>query len=249
MALTDNLVSYWKLDEASGDALDAHGSSTLTEHGTGGVGSAAGVISNARDFESSDSDYFDHADSTDLSAGDIDFTFAAWVKLESDAASMTVLAKGDWNANGEYSFRWNSYTWAFEVCSGSGFAGYTLLTEHTIDYVTGAWYYVVFWHDSVNNLIGISANNATPVTTSYSGGVYDGSGAFNLGRQLGNGRHMDGLIDEVGFWKRVLTSQERTDLYSSGAGLAYPFSTFSAASFPFLAHHEPRIRRGHVLAY
>ena len=35
-------------------------------------------------------------------------------------------------------------------------------------------------------------------------------------------RYWDGLIDEVGFWKRILTAQEKTNLYNAGAGLAYP---------------------------
>jgi len=32
---------------------------------------------------------------------------------------------------------------------------------------------------------------------------------------------MDGRVDEVGFWKRVLTAQERTNLYNAGAGNTY----------------------------
>ena len=35
---------------------------------------------------------------------------------------------------------------------------------------------------------------------------------------------MKGRIDEVGFWKRVLTSSERSLLYNGGVGLTYPFS-------------------------
>ena len=34
----------------------------------------------------------------------------------------------------------------------------------------------------------------------------------------------DGLIDEVGLWRRVLTPAERTTLYNCGAGLTYPFA-------------------------
>ncbi len=231
MALIDNLVSYWKLDEASGDALDAHGSNTLTEHGTGGVGTAAGIINNARSFVVADSDYFDHTDNTDLSTGDIDFTFAGWLKLTSDLTQQTFVSKGDWGIGGEYSIVWNAFTWKLEVCSGSGFANYTVLNDNSITYVSGVWYYLIWWHDSVNNLIGIAVNDATPVTTAYSAGVWDGTGSFNIGRQTGNGRHMDGLIDEVGFWKRMLSPSERTALYNSGAGFAYPF-TSTPASLP-----------------
>ena len=34
----------------------------------------------------------------------------------------------------------------------------------------------------------------------------------------------DGLIDEVGYWKRTLTPAERTTLYDFGRGLTYPFA-------------------------
>ena len=44
MALTDNLVSYWKLDESSGNAADSVGSNTLTNTGTATY--AAGKINN-----------------------------------------------------------------------------------------------------------------------------------------------------------------------------------------------------------
>ena len=53
-------------------------------------------------------------------------------------------------------------------------------------------------------------------TNPFAIGVW--TGAFPSG-------NMDGLIDEVGFWKRTLTSGERTQLYNSGNGLAYPFSS------------------------
>lgn len=33
----------------------------------------------------------------------------------------------------------------------------------------------------------------------------------------------DGRLDGIGIWKRVLTAQERTELYHGGVGLQYPF--------------------------
>ena len=35
----------------------------------------------------------------------------------------------------------------------------------------------------------------------------------------------DGMMDEIGVWSRALTATEVTELYNSGNGLAYPFST------------------------
>ncbi len=51
----------------------------------------------------------------------------------------------------------------------------------------------------------------------------DGAGEFQVGAISSTSLWWNGSIDEFGFWKRVLTSQERTDLYAAGAGLTYPF--------------------------
>lgn len=48
---------------------------------------------------------------------------------------------------------------------------------------------------------------------------------FTIGGAFeGANRHMNGDIDEIGIWSRIITSGEVTSLYNSGAGLAYPFT-------------------------
>ena len=56
MALIDSLGGYWKMDEASGDALDSHGSNNLTDNDTVAA-STDGKINGARDFEKGFSEY------------------------------------------------------------------------------------------------------------------------------------------------------------------------------------------------
>ena len=70
MALTDNLISAWELSEASGNAIDSHGSNDLTDNGSVGTGTGL-VYGTARHFDGSD-DGFNIIDNTDLSVGDID---------------------------------------------------------------------------------------------------------------------------------------------------------------------------------
>jgi hypothetical protein len=41
----------------------------------------------------------------------------------------------------------------------------------------------------------------------------------------------DGMIDEIGVWSRALTSGEVTQLYNSGAGLQYPFTSNNTSAF------------------
>jgi len=226
MALTDNLISHWNLDEASGNALDAHGGNTLTETG-GTIASTTGKVGNARDFEAGDTEYFEIADNTDLSTGDIDFTIAAWVKFET-LGNYAIISK--WTPTGNQREYELGYTaggtnrFRFQV-STNGSTTVTLSASTFGAPSTGVWYFLTAWHDATNNQLGIAVNAGTPDTVSHTTGVFNGTSAFAMGaRPSAVGDYWDGLIDEVGFWKRVLTSDERTALYNGGAGLAYPFS-------------------------
>ncbi len=222
MALIDNLVAYWPLDEASGNAIDAHGSNDLSDQNT--VGSATGLITNARDFENGSAEYFNLTDNADMSTGDIDFTFSCWVKAESLSSAQFVLCKANFFSTSEYGIWWESDRFRWRAGTS------TTVADNYGALSTGTWANVVAWHDSVNNIVGIAVNAGTANTQSYSSGVSDTGEEFRIGSDSqGFFIKWDGLICEVGFWKRVLTSTERTDLYNSGAGLAYPFSGGAAS--------------------
>lgn len=251
MALTDSLVAYWKLDEASGPRADSHGSNTLTDNNT--VASAAGKVATAGDFEFSNQEYLSRADNADLSTGDIDFTLQAWVRLESETADGYSAIMGKWGAAGgrEYLLYYlNGVGFSFSVSSNG--TNPTDLTSGFGTQTNGTWYLIHAWHDAANNQLGISVNAGTPTTTSYSAGVFDSGSEFVIGRNTGGGPggYFDGLIDEVGFWKRVLTSGERTQLYNGGSGLAYPLSTgvtvTPAAAAAKAAAVAPSVRLGSV---
>jgi hypothetical protein len=221
VALTDSLIAYWSLDEASGNALDSHGSNDLTDNNT--VGSATGKVGNARDFEQGNEENFSRADNTDLSTGDIDFTFNVWVKLESKAGGNIVVAK--WDA-GQFEFELfyaiadDNWRW---LLSFDGSNQKIIESANNSAPATGVWQMLTVWHDSVNNVGGIAINAGTPVTSSHTTGVRDGTSAFRVGMLTGSSNAFDGLIDELGFWKRVLTSAERTELYNNGSGRDYNY--------------------------
>lgn len=232
-ALHDNLISYYQLNEASGDALDSHGSNNLTDTNT--VGSAAGLVGNARDFELGNTERFTHTDNADFSVGDIAFTFAGWFKLESTAQFMGLLGKSTDSTNREYLLYFdppnNNSLRASVTHDGSTNSniaiGLSLLT-------TGVWYYGLFQHDPVNNTLRVIVNdNWSDVPASHSTGVFNGTGNFYLGSVHGAGTLLDfdGLLDEWGYWKRLLTKSEITFLYNNGAGRAYAdLATFNPTS-------------------
>lgn len=216
MALKSSLISYWKCDEASGNLLDAHGSNELTDTNT--VTSDTGKINDARQFTAANSEYFTIADNASISTGDIDFTFAAWVYLDSKAANRRIIAKTDNGSNTEYQLTYRQSVDRFDFYIANGTIG--VEANNLGSPSTATWYFIVAWHDSVANTMNIQVNNGTADS-----GATGGTGPTDTAQDLQVGRlaseYMDGRIDEIAFWKRTLSDSERTQLYNGGSGLSY----------------------------
>lgn len=220
MSLLTDLVSHWKLNEASGTRADSHGSNDLTDNNT--VTSATGKIGDAGDFEADNTEYLTRADNSSLSLGaDVDFTIAAWVNPETVVGG--VVDKRTNNTTGiEYSLAFNGGLARLSIGNGS-----TNTFVEGGSFSAGTWYFLVAWHSSADNKIYIQIDNGTPVEAAWTGGTQDTTAELRIGRAANN--YFDGLIDSVSFWKRVLTSDERTSLYNSGNGLDYPFSVAASS--------------------
>lgn len=226
--LLTSLISYYKMDEASGTRVDSVVASAndLTDNNT--VTSAAGKISNAGQFTRANSEYLSHADNASLSTGDIDFTWAAWVYMDSKPAQTLYIIdkEGAASTDVEYMLRWTDYLDRFDFFTGG--SSYINVTANTLGAPSlSTWYLIIVWHDSVANTINIQVNNGT-VDSVGTGGVAppDTTNPVYIGARTNGGpsNFWDGRIDEVGFWKRVLTATERTNLYNGGAGVTYPFT-------------------------
>lgn len=68
---------------------------------------------------------------------------------------------------------------------------------------------IEWYHDSVNNRIAISANGGNFITESWSKGIYSPSSPPPL--LVGN---TAGKIKRLGLWNRILTPEERSQLYT-----------------------------------
>jgi hypothetical protein len=216
-SLLTDLVSYWKLDEASGNALDAHGSNELTET-SGTIASTTGIINGARDIEAADTEYFNLADNATISAGDIDLTWQVWVNLESKSGDMFIVNK--WGtSNFEYRIYYDSSSDRFVFgVSTNGTNEVTVPADNLGAPSLSTTYHILAWHDATANTLNIRVNNGTVDSTSHSGGIRDGSSPLRFSHSFD---WLDGWIDEIGLWKRVLTSEEQDALWNSGSGLSY----------------------------
>lgn len=229
--LITSLIAHWKLDEESGTRYDSYGSNDLADGNTV-LYSYNGKLGSAGDFEASNSEYLYLADNASLSMGDVDMSLCCWVYLESLPGSNTDMGLiSKWaSGNNEYALCCNNTSgtirFRFSVRNTDNSA--TTTANATLTPTTSKWYFVAAYHDATANTIGCSATEsgsalAAFVTASTSGGVRDGTAAFELGRYEG-GSYLDGLLDSVSVWKRTLTAAEWSWLYHSGKGDDFPFS-------------------------
>lgn len=224
MALLDNIIAYWKLEESSGNRADEVGSNTLSDINT--VTGNTGKLGDAAQFTRANVEYLSISDNTDLSTGDIDFSFSFWLYLDVKNVTMQILSK--WlSSGGNQAYVCNYDTIGDRLqflVSSTGSGGVTTVVANNFGAVsTGTFIFVVCWHDAAANTINIQINNGTVNSAAHSGGVFDGTAEFRIGTLGDENNPVDGRIDAVGFWKKVLSSGERTLLYNSGNGLDHPF--------------------------
>lgn len=153
--------------------------------------------------------------------GDIDFTIAAWVYLDTKTANRPILAK--WNATDfEYKLEYRSGPDRFTF-----FVSSTGTTSVSVELSSGPnaaqWYFIIAWHDAAANTINIMVNDDSAQSVAHTLGVRDGTSSFRMGHDIAASTFMDGRVDSVSIWKELLTAAEKTWLYNGGAGRDYPF--------------------------
>jgi len=228
--LTTGLVSYWELEESSGEnRIDAHGTNDLTDSTT--VASATGKVGNGADFEASNSEYLFRADNPSLSIT-TSYSTSFWIKYETTPGSgrYSYIAKAD-GGNGQTSYEvWTNWSTGklmlFQSDDGSGGTN----TEDGVTWSpsTATWYHVVTTYNTATTTAKFYINGSqqgSDVTSFDQASIYDGNKDFNLGctfvTEAARGNFTDGIMDQVGLWGKVLTSSEITELYNSGNGLVY----------------------------
>lgn len=217
-SLLTDLVAWWSMDEASGNRADSHsGGHTLTD--TGSVGSATAKQSNGADFEESSSHYLDLSDGSPFDFGDADFTFAFWFNPESTSGTDYIIDHFDNSSEGFFIATTAAGNINFRVYS----SGLQVNFTHATSLSNGTWYFVVVYHDSTSNEVGVSLDNGSFLTASCAVGPGDPATNFRIGSRRDNAvNELDGILDEVASWSRLLTSDEITELFNSGSAIPYP---------------------------
>ena len=172
----------------------------------------------ARSFELDNSEFLSTNDIAALSHGDVDFSYSCWFYLDTAASTYQELLR-KWSGSGDNreSVLYTSGSKFVWDVSPTGTVTLKRVTNGTV-LATGQWYHVYLEHDAANNHIGISVDDNTMVTTANTDGVNDGNAPFRFSHSSSS---FDGRMASIGFWKRLLTTAERTEMINSGSGLAY----------------------------
>lgn len=221
--LAGGLVSYYTMDETSGNRADSHGPNTLTDNNT--VLSAAGKKSNAADFESANSESLSIADGSQ-SGMDVsgDFSIALWFNPESLPGSNTERDLVSKWATGQLSYKFATYnnagtqTIGADVTSDGSTSSFKSV-NHTL--TTGTFQHLVLVYRASAGAFDFYVDGKSlGSTTGSATSVFNGTASFRVGAS-DFGDYSDGVIDEVSFHARALGYGDVLDLYNEGNAITY----------------------------
>lgn len=228
-SLETDLEAFWKLEEASGATRLDETANSYDLSDTGTVVQQAGKLGNAASFDTGNR-YLQVASTGTFNFGaNADFMIAGWIYLDDKASSYTFWSKDESTADRGWHVRYSSGPDRFTFAYSDD--GSTLNTEHA-DILgspsASTWYFIVAYHDGVNDEVGISVNGGAFDTASHSLGINQSLQEFTVGGHWSSTTLINrakGDTDAVGIWSRILTTAELSTLYNGGNGREAAFTT------------------------
>jgi hypothetical protein len=223
MALSDNLVAYYKLDESSGNASDSVGSRTLTNTNT--VSYATAKINNGADFGASNADkrLLYTTDSYGITTGAI--TLTGWVKMNTEISSGNPrFFEHRYGASGIANYvEYNYNGGTRQIRIGRDISGVNINTVNsTVTLGTTNWYHFAMAFDGSTIEGYINGSSIGTVGSTQTGSTT--SDGFCIGATVNGFLFASAVVDEVGMWNRRLSSDDVSKIYNAGRGNQYPFT-------------------------
>ena len=223
MALTDGLISYYKMDTGSGTtAFDSVWTNdwTLIENPIW----TTGKINDWLNFTKVENQRIDLWTQIPVDFTDSDFSIWFWFEpnsLSDDQAYYTAYGR-------DFSFEYRDSISSFRA------SFYDWSNSHPVTYqttTTWVWYYFVFTRSKTSGTV-LYVNWINEWTNSYTGNWNESFSSSQydttrIGSREGwRERRADWLLDELWIWNRALTQAEVTELYNNWDGLQYWTWTF-----------------------
>lgn len=215
MSILNGLVSYWKLDEISGDQVyDSYGN--INGVSSGVTISQFGKINHSCLFSGGTNiDFGNPQDLVSESGG----TISAWFFLN-DNDSHVLISKGNYTTDRNgfvcsvYSSQPGYLSVGLELANSSSYvlAGYGI-----IDFNDSWAFYTATWDGNyltcyINGVAGNPAEQTLIPSVNVNNLTF-GKDNVTISRAYD---YFNGLIDEVAIWNRALTQEEITEVYNKG---------------------------------
>lgn len=222
---TNGLIHYWNLNSPSAFILDNVGSLTGSGYN---ITWTAGKRGNAKRFNGTSS-YIDFGNVLPIDRTTV-FSFAFWMnEPDRDEISHIIAKQDNLNVGQGYAIAiGKSDQLVFNIANDSH-AGNMIQVQGGV-IRDGNWHMVVVTYDGSSSGKGVKfyVDGKLP-TTSVTLDSLSQSPVATVPLRFGTRGHAGakfgtyaGILDEVGYWNRVLTAQDVTALYNNGLGLTCP---------------------------
>jgi hypothetical protein len=164
---------------------------------------------------------------TRLRLGDESFTFGGWFYFDEVSTSPTLI--GIWAGNTQRSFQLRRETTNIKFyisTNGTDFNNNTsplFLPPPTFSGIAASqWYFIVGVHDKDNDQVKLSVDAGSFITETWTTGANTGTTTdFNIGSQQNGIVPLNGRAKSCFIYKKALTLDEITTLYTWGVGTKY----------------------------
>lgn len=211
--LLDGLLAYYKLDNNINSETGKGSGSTA-----GGVTYGAGKIGDSAIFNGS-TGYAQLSNMRDTASST--WTISGWFKTSAVGGQQLLFILSNPADNQSVIVDVNRSSGKISIATYRTVTKFVSSTKNVND---GAWHWFAYTKTGTSAVLYLD----NPASAHRSGSVdnvatFSDGAKYNLGRHFGGTQYYDGALDEFGFWDRVLTIPELTELYNAGAGNTYPF--------------------------
>ncbi|TXG77120.1 LamG domain-containing protein [Candidatus Dojkabacteria bacterium] len=216
MAITDNILAYWKLDGNSNDSVASYNgtdTSITYSSGNGKIIQGAGFNGSTSKIELSTTAF-----------GTVNtFSISMWINVTSPGTRQGVFCKTDGASTATTVFNIEVGNTANKITFSVSNGATANSVTSTASISSSTWTHVVCTCDGTDQKIYI--NGSLDSTTAYAGGAINNITKATTIGQFGSFGSLPytGAIDEVGYWDRAINSTEVSQIYNSGTGIQYPF--------------------------
>ena len=230
-----NLVSVWELEEASGTRADAvvDSGNDLSDNNT--VTQTTGKVGNCALFTGANLEFLSKTSNASLQVSG-SFSWAAWINM-STLLTFPLISK--WSSTGaagdrEYYLAYvHGYGFNFAIRDSGDTTNYSVIHASGVA-STGTWYFVTGVYDASGPNLHVNVNAGTRSTIAGPASPASSDNPLTFGVFDSGTDYIDGMLDQVVFFKRAITTGEETTLYNSGNGLSYADMQPTGAIIPVL---------------